>query len=781
MGRLRQERRAGRRWMVALLACLSVLVATGCDELIVGSWGANNVGQLGSGNFTSEPVPVTVDASGVLNGQMIVDIDAGSNASCALTASGTVACWGRMYRPGPEPNFTDVNTPMLIDTASLFPDAVVTQVAVGSFEACALSSKGQVGCWGINGTRILQGVLVLRGQVIQISLGHNHGCALIPSNLPFGYAVACWGLNNEGQIGDGTQIDRTQPVLVDTAVALAGQDIAEVSAADNFTCALATSGLLACWGANSVGQLGNGGTNRSTVPVAVSTTGVLAGKQIAALGTSIGAHMCVALADGGAACWGFGSNGELGNGVKADSTLPVAVNLAGAMTGRAITEVTMGIQHTCALLDDATGACWGSGLSGELGDGAVANSVVPVAVSALQGAGGVPRPMIALRAGGTHNLAIYENADPSQYVALRVPRRVVDTRGDIFIGGPVGPVGPSNPVTVDLSAVVPAGATAISFNLTATGQTASGYAELAPAGAAPGSSTLNWMGAQQTIANGYISKISADRKVAIRVGSAGTTHLVLDVSGYFVPSTDPAGALYTPMERRILDSRESFGLLPAHVGRIVDVYPGGMVPPVMPVAAMVNVTVTGTTNTGVLTVAGTEADTSSAINWSGPNQTIANAVITRLEPDGTFAITNNGFTGAAYVVVDLLGVFTVAADGGTGAQFYPVDPIRPVDSRSGPPLVGMLGFSPLVTTAPVPGDAVAQVINTTITGTSGTGYVYIGKPRALFPDTSMVNWYFSPTTRANGSIVPTNGNAVRTGVSFLSGTHYILDVGGYFR
>ena len=139
-GAVRTSRR--NRLAAALLAVFALLMTTGCDDLIVGAWGANNVGQLGVGSDVwSASTPMAVDASGVLNGQTIVDIDAGATNSCALTATGTVACWGSQ-------NGLEVFKPRLIDIAELFPGAMATQVAAGAEESCALSSDGRVACWG---------------------------------------------------------------------------------------------------------------------------------------------------------------------------------------------------------------------------------------------------------------------------------------------------------------------------------------------------------------------------------------------------------------------------------------------------------------------------------------------------------------------------------------------------------------------------------------------------------------------------------------------------------
>lgn len=339
-------------------------------------------------------------------------------------------------------------------------------------------------------------------------------------------------------------------------------------------------------------------------------------------------------------------------------------------------------------------------------------------------------------------------------------------------------------VMVELAGIVPVGTTGVSYNVTATGQTASGFASVFPASTLPGTSTVNWTGPQQTIANGYISKIlNDDRILFVEVTSAGTSHIVIDITGYFTPS--PSGGItsgtdvFNGAERRIYHFQDpGAGPIPPGGTLKVDVNTGTP-PPVVPItAASVNVTVTGTTGSGVLTVAKDESTTTSTINWSGPNQTIANAVITNVAPDGTFTVTNNGTT-PALVIVDLTGTFSPVASGANGARYWGMEPTRTYDSRiaDGPLPAGQSR----ITSHPVPVDATAIVMNTTITGTSGTGYLSLGEPSLDLPMTSTANWYTSPTTRANGAIVTTNGHATRAFVGGSNSTQYVTDVGGYFR
>jgi hypothetical protein len=345
-----------------------------------------------------------------------------------------------------------------------------------------------------------------------------------------------------------------------------------------------------------------------------------------------------------------------------------------------------------------------------------------------------------------------------------VPIRVLDTRTD------GGPVAAGAPVEVDLTEVVPAGTTAVSYNVTATGQTASGFAEVAPAGAASGSSTINWGGSNQTIANGHISKLGTGNTIAVTVEGAGTAEIIIDITGAF---TGGDGAGFTPTDRRVYDSRDGDGPLAAGQSRTMNINDDirALADAAAPVAAAVNVTITGTTGSGVLSVAKDQTADTSTINWSAANQTMANAVITDVAEDGTFTVTNNGDT-ATDVIVDLTGTFTP----GQGAMYYAVDPVRAYDSRTDTPLTDT---RPRTTALPVPDDAVAVAVNTTITGTTGSGWLAI-TPGTGAPQTSTVNWYDSPTTRANGSITGLTQTSTTAHVGGFYSTHYLHDITGYF-
>lgn len=220
-------------------------------------WGKNNSGQLGDGSKVDRDVPV--DVVGLSSG--VVAVSSGGNDTCALTAAGTIKCWGwtmGSYTP--------------IDVVGL--SSGVTAVSVGGGFACAVTSAGTVKCWGVNdygqlGDGSTEGsgapvgpvdVIGLPSGVIAVSAGGRHACAVTSAG-----AVMCWGNNVHGQLGDGLTVDSHVPV----DVAGLPSCIAAVSAGDNTTCAVTAAGAVMCWGSNASGNLGDGTTTDSHVPVDV--------------------------------------------------------------------------------------------------------------------------------------------------------------------------------------------------------------------------------------------------------------------------------------------------------------------------------------------------------------------------------------------------------------------------------------------------------------------------------------------------------------------------------
>jgi alpha-tubulin suppressor-like RCC1 family protein len=300
-------------------------------------WGWNDNGQLGDGSTADDSgVPVAVDTSGVLAGKTLTQISAGYSSTCALDSTGAAYCWGDNAdgELGDGSTADDSGVPVAVDTSGVLAGKTLTQITVGFNFACALDSTG---------------------------------------------AAYCWGENAGGDLGDGsTAGDSGVPVAVDTSGVLAGKTLTQITAGVFDACALGTSGAAYCWGENLLGQLGDGSTAGSGVPVAVDTSGVLAGKTLTQI-TAGEYHTCALDGSGAAYCWGNNENGELGDGSTDSSSTPVAVDTSGVLAGKTVTQITAGAYHTCAV--DASGAfyCWGEGDEGELGDhSTVTQSTVPV-------------------------------------------------------------------------------------------------------------------------------------------------------------------------------------------------------------------------------------------------------------------------------------------------------------------------------------------------------------------------------------------------------------------
>ncbi|WP_295396161.1 RCC1 domain-containing protein [uncultured Thiodictyon sp.] len=276
-------------------------------DVTAACWGANEYGQSGNGTNSSSWVPVAVDTSGVLNGKTIAQVSAGDTHTCALATDGTAACWGHnLYGQLGNGTITDSWVPV----------------------AVAVDITG-----------------VLNGKTIaQVSTGYSHTCALATDGT-----AACWGDNGDGALGNGTNTAAWAPVAVDMSGVLNGKTIAQVSVGSYHTCALATDGTAACWGLNGNGALGNGTTSDSCVPVAVDRSGVLNGKTIAQVSAG-NLYTCALATDGTAACWGYNGSGQLGNGTNADSWVPVAVDRSGLLSGQSILDLSAGGSHMAAIV-----------------------------------------------------------------------------------------------------------------------------------------------------------------------------------------------------------------------------------------------------------------------------------------------------------------------------------------------------------------------------------------------------------------------------------------------
>lgn len=300
-------------------------------------------------------------------------VSTGQNHSCALTDTGAVLCWGSNFegRLGDGSGMDSaVPTPV-----SALGSGVLT-LGAGVAHSCAVDAGGGAWCWGRGGggqlgdgstsdSDVPVAVSGLPGGLTAVSAGYAHSCGLTALG-----GVLCWGLNDDGELGDGTNSDSSTPVAV-TGLA---SGVAEISVGDQHSCALTDTGAMLCWGSDLSGQLGNGAGGDSNVPVAVSGLG--SGVEAIAAG---GTFSCAVLSGGEVRCWGSNAYGQLGDGVIASSDVPVTVSGVSSSA----TSIATGYGFACAGATSGGVQCWGRGDQGQLGDGNGTDSSSPVAVSGL--------------------------------------------------------------------------------------------------------------------------------------------------------------------------------------------------------------------------------------------------------------------------------------------------------------------------------------------------------------------------------------------------------------
>lgn len=272
-------------------------------------------------------------------------------------------------------------------------------VAAGNGYCWGRGSSGQLGNGSLGpGLETTEPVAVtgaLSGKTItMLNAGYTHACAVADA------AAYCWGHGGFGKLGNASGLNQASPVAVSTQPgALQGKTVTAIDAGENHTCAVA-SGAVYCWGYAALGQLGNNSSTQSNVPVQVDVSGVLNGLTVTAIALGA-AHSC-AIADGDVYCWGSGGHGQLGNGDTADSSVPVAVD-SSAWGETPVDAIGAGHRHTCAIAGGSA-YCWGNGGRGQLGNSGYANSPTPVAVNTTNVPGGAP--FSAITGGASSTCAI---------------------------------------------------------------------------------------------------------------------------------------------------------------------------------------------------------------------------------------------------------------------------------------------------------------------------------------------------------------------------------------
>jgi alpha-tubulin suppressor-like RCC1 family protein len=247
----------------------------------------------------------------------------------------------------------------------------------------------------------------------QISLGGDHSCALLTTGV-----LKCWGANSNGQLGLGNTNDygdNASEVGTGLPAVNVNQTVKYVSAGYNHTCAIRNDNSTVCWGNNSLGELGIGNTN--TIG---DGSGEMGSKLVAVnLGTSYAKALsagleftCALLATSQVKCWGDNTYGQLGvSGTHGSTSGTMGTNLPAIDfgTGRTAKAISTGREHACAILDNNTVKCWGANTYGQLGTGDTISVLYPVLATNPVVDLGTGRTAKAIAVGAYHTCAILDN------------------------------------------------------------------------------------------------------------------------------------------------------------------------------------------------------------------------------------------------------------------------------------------------------------------------------------------------------------------------------------
>ena len=340
-------------------------------------WGSNSYGALGAACDYRHCRPVAVPGL-----TSIKALATGNAHSCALTGAGAVACWGSNLFGQVGPGCARESCPQPVVVTGL---GLASAIAAGDGFSCAVTNAFGVKCWGLDGNGQLGdggrcgtpcpepvSVTGRTSNVVAISAGGVHACALTDQG-----GVKCWGYNAEGQLGDGRACGYIE--CLPTNVVGLSSGVVAFDAGGSHTCALKASGGVTCWGFSAYGQLGGGG--QSCEWPSCLLPGDVPSLRGGVASISAGeAHTCAVTTGGGVKCWGLdafgGVSGSPGTCPQDECAVPIDVSGLGG----SVAAVAAGGDYSCALLVGGGVKCWGWNVVEQLGDGTTRSRLGPVDV-----------------------------------------------------------------------------------------------------------------------------------------------------------------------------------------------------------------------------------------------------------------------------------------------------------------------------------------------------------------------------------------------------------------
>ena len=357
------------------------------------TWGSNSYGQLGNGSetttYTSVPICISEVEDSPLKGKNIVDIY-GSSTMIARDSDGKLYSWG-YNKYGELGNGTTANSSMPICISNIENSTLkgknIVDIYGGGSTMIAKDSNGKLYSWGYNYGRLGNGTT--DDSSMPICISDIEGSTLKGKNIVDVYyntykmiakdsngKLYSWGDNDYGQLGDGTTTDSSMPICISDIEnsPLREKNIVKIYREENSIIVKDSSGKLYTWGENDYGQLGDGTTTNSSMPICISDmeNSPLNGKDIVDVYNDFG--IIAKSSDGKLYSWGDNSSTIICVNDMEDSPLK----------GKNVVDIYYGYGTIMAKDSDGKLYSWGGNGYGQLGDGTTTNSSMPICISDVE-------------------------------------------------------------------------------------------------------------------------------------------------------------------------------------------------------------------------------------------------------------------------------------------------------------------------------------------------------------------------------------------------------------
>jgi alpha-tubulin suppressor-like RCC1 family protein len=280
-------------------------------------------------------------------------------------------------------------------------------VVAGGAHACVLRDDGSVACWGFNqngqlgdATNVTRNVargVDLQGlkpgvKALALAAGDSHTCVVLDAQVASsgGMPPPTGNVACWGGNSQGQLGNGTMFNQAESPSVVATSNAIAIAAGDQHTCMLNSDHTVSCWGSSAFGQLGAGDMGGMAVPLPQKIAGLASVDQLAASGNTTCAHLST---DNSVMCWGRNDDGQVGNGETVNKATPQKVS---ALTA---SKIAVGGHHACAIKLDGGLVCWGAGYVGQIGDGGYAGHFTPAQVPSLS-------TVRELSAGAQHTCAV---------------------------------------------------------------------------------------------------------------------------------------------------------------------------------------------------------------------------------------------------------------------------------------------------------------------------------------------------------------------------------------